>query len=219
MATPSNIDRFQIVRELGRGSQGVVYLATDPHLERQVAIKTLRMHLSKQPERQARLMQEARTVSKLQHPNIIPLYEAGEYEGLLYLVFEYVDGISLRDQIKKNGPFVVHTAIAMMTRILAGITCAHQEGVVHRDLSPSNVLIDKNEMPRIMDFGISVIVGDKKSQEKDISGTPCYMSPEHFSKSPIGPKSDIFSLGLIFYEMVIGRPAIEAETLVPAGNE
>ena len=145
----------------------MVYLATDPHLERQVAIKTLRMHLPKQSERQARLMQEARTVSKLQHPNIIPLYEAGEYEGLLYLVFEYVDGISLRDQIKKNGPFVVHTAIAMMTQILAGITCAHQQGVVHRDLSPSNVLIDKNEMPRIMDFGISVIVGDKKNQEKD----------------------------------------------------
>ena len=211
MAIPSSIDRFQIVRELGRGSQGVVYLATDPHLERQVAIKTLRTHLSMQSERRTRLMREARNVSKLQHPNIIPLYEAGEYEGLLYLVFEYVDGVSLRDQIKKNGPFVVHRAITMMSQILAGIASAHQERVVHRDLSPSNILIDKHEMPRIMDFGISVIVSDNKNSEKDISGTPCYMSPEHFSKSPIGPKSDIFSLGLIFYELIVGRPAIEAE--------
>jgi len=205
------IDRFQILKELGKGSQGVVYLASDPRLERQVAIKTLHKHFLKHGDKQELLMQEARTVSKLQHPNIIPLYEAGEYQGQLYLVFEFVDGMSFKDHLKKNGAFVVHRAITLMTNILDGIACAHEQGVVHRDLSPSNILIDKNGIPRIMDFGISVIVGSDKKPKMDIAGTPCYMSPEHFAKGSLCTQSDIFSLGLIFYEALVGNPAIQAD--------
>lgn len=211
MAIPSNIDRFQVIRELGKGSQGVVYLASDPRLERQVAIKTLHKRFSKEDDKQERLLREARTVSKLQHPNIIPLFEAGEYQGQLYLVFELIDGGSLKDEIGKNGTFVVHRAITLIRQVLDGISCAHEQGVVHRDLSPSNILIDRNNMPHIMDFGISVIVGTNGKPEKDIAGTPCYMSPEHFSKGSLCTQSDIFSLGLIFYEMLVGRPAIEAD--------
>ncbi len=211
MSIPSHIDRFKILKELGKGSQGVVYLASDPRLERYVAIKTLHRHYSKQGDKQDRLLQEARTVSKLQHPNIIPLYEAGEYNGQLYLVFEYIDGISLKEHIKQKGAFIVHLAIALMGQILDGISCAHEQGVVHRDLSPSNILIGKNNLPHIMDFGISVIVGANDKPAKEIAGTPCYMSPEHFSEGKICTQSDIFSLGLIFYEMLTGRPAIEAD--------
>lgn len=211
MQIPEKIDRFQVLKELGRGSQGVVYLASDPRLERRVAIKTLHKHLSGEGDRPARLLQEARTVSKLQHPNIIPVYEAGAYQGRPYLVFEYVDGISLKELIKKEGALVVHRSVNLMGQILEGISYAHQQGIVHRDLSPSNILIGSNGIPRIMDFGISIMADGDKHREVEMSGTPCYMSPEHFSETPVGPESDIFSLGLIFYEMLAGRPAIQAE--------
>ena len=211
MVIPAYIDRFKILSELGRGSQGVVYLASDPRLERNVAIKTLHKQTLIQKGKQDRLLSEAKTVSKLQHPNIIPLYEAGQDRDQLFLVFEYVDGISLKEQIRKSGAFVVHKAIRFMIQILDGISKAHEQGIVHRDLSPSNILIDKNGLPRIMDFGISVVVGKDCSPENDISGTPFYMSPEHFSRGGLCTQSDIFSLGLIFYEMLLAKPAIEAD--------
>ena len=211
MVMPTHIDRFMILKELGKGSQGVVYLAADSRLERQVAIKTLHKHSSLNDHRQDRLLQEARTVSKLQHPNIIPLYEAGEYNGQLYLVFEFIDGISLKEHLKRNGPLVVHKAVQLMIGILDGIACAHEQGVIHRDLSPSNVLIDQKGLPRIMDFGISVMAGSKEIPDRDIAGTPYYMSPEHFSEGSLVIQSDIFSLGLILYEILVGSPTIEAD--------
>ena len=208
------IGRFEVQRVLGKGSQGVVYLARDPKLDRHVAIKTIRVSSADLKKQQDLLMREAKLVSRVQHPNIIPLYEAGEDGGLLYLVFEYVDGLSLANTIKKNGAFPVSQAIDLIMQILSGIQNAHDQGIVHRDLSPSNILIDKNGLPRIMDFGISVMVGVDDSLRKDIAGTPCYMSPEHFSKNPVTPQSDIFSLGLIFYEMVLGHPAVQADNYV-----
>lgn len=214
MAIPKTIGRFEILKVLGKGSQGVVYLARDPRLDRFVAIKTIRVSSSRLKVQQDRLMREAKLVSRLQHPNIIPLYEAGEDEGVLYLVFEYVDGVNLGERIAKRVPIGVREAIDLMLQILAGIQHAHDQGIVHRDLSPSNILLDKNGLPRIMDFGISVMMGMDESMQKDVSGTPCYMSPEHFSKNPVTAQSDIFSLGLIFFELVLGHPAVQADNYV-----
>lgn len=214
MTHPKTIGRFDIVRVLGRGSQGVVYLARDPRLERHVAVKTIRVSSSSLKTQQDRLMREAKLVSRLQHPNIVPLYEAGEDDGLLFLVFEYVDGMSLAERIEKDGPIGVREAIDLMIQILAGIQNAHDQGIVHRDLSPSNILLDPNGLPRIMDFGISLMMGVEETLQKDVSGTPCYMSPEHFSKDPVTAQSDVFSLGLIFYEMVLGHPAVQADHYV-----
>jgi serine/threonine protein kinase len=211
MTMPEYIERFKVLRELGKGSQGIVYLASDPRLERNVAIKTLHRSSVVNQVRQERLLSEAKTVSKLQHPNIVPLYEAGQDQGLLYLVFEYVDGISLKEQMRSTGQYVVHRAIKLIMQILDGISCAHDQAIVHRDLSPSNIMIDKNGLPRIMDFGISVVIGKGAVKEKEIAGTPSYMSPEHFSKEGVCAQSDIFSSGLIFYEMLTARPAIEAD--------
>jgi eukaryotic-like serine/threonine-protein kinase len=211
MSMPEYIDRFKVLSELGKGSQGIVYLASDPRLERNVAIKTIHRQPVLNQGRQERLLSEAKTVSKLQHPNIVPLYEAGQDHGILYLVFEYVDGISLKSQMRSIGQYVVYKAIRLMIQILDGISCAHDQSIVHRDLSPSNIMIDKNGLPRIMDFGISVVMGKTACREKEIAGTPFYMSPEHFSKQGVCAQSDIFSLGLIFYEMLIARPAIEAD--------
>jgi len=211
VAIPSTIGRFIIERELGRGSQGVVFLARDPHLERRVAIKTLGVHLGPGDEKQEQLMREARTVGRLQHPNIITLYEAGQENCTPFLVFEYVEGESLRDLLRKQGPPPVHRTLRMMRKILSGIAFAHEAGVIHRDLSPANILLDGEETPRIVDFGLSILEG----KDADPAGTPCYMSPEHFSKGGPDPRSDIFSLGLILYEMLAGRPAFTAENHFP----
>lgn len=208
---PEKIGRFRIVKELGKGSQGVVFLAVDPQLGRQVAIKTLLLRSSSSNGHRERMLQEARTVSKLQHPNIIPVYEAGEQEKVPYLVFEYVEGVPLKDLIRQNGGLVVHRAVHLMRQILEGISYAHEQGVIHRDISPSNILVDKNDVPRIMDFGISVMTGTEAGPQRDLSGTPCYMSPEHFSNQPLGPQADVFSIGLVFYEMLTGQVAIQAE--------
>jgi eukaryotic-like serine/threonine-protein kinase len=208
---PEKIGRFRIVKELGKGSQGVVFLAVDPQLDRQVAIKTLLLRSSHNNGQRERILQEARTVSKLQHPNIIPVYEVGEQEQVPYLVFEYVDGVSLKDLIRQNGGLVVHRALQLMRQILEGISYAHEQGVIHRDITPSNILVNKNDVPRIMDFGISVLTLPEAGAKRDFSGTPCYMSPEHFSNQPLSPQADLFSIGLVFYEMLTGQAAIQAE--------
>lgn len=220
---PEKIGRFKVLGELGKGSQGVVYLATDPNLDRQVAIKTIHLRPSRNGTQRLMILREAKTVSKLQHPNIIAVYEAGESQDGPYVVFEYVDGISLRDLIRKNGGLGVDRAVNLMKQILEGISYAHELGTVHRDISPSNILISKNGVPRIMDFGVSIKTGPDTVSKGDVSGTPCYMSPEHFSEKGTGPQSDIFSLGLVFYEMLTGRPAIRAEndfaTMYKIANE
>jgi serine/threonine protein kinase len=211
MAIPTNIGRFKVLRELGQGSQGVVYLAQDPRLEREVAIKTLAANFPSDSDGQSRLMQEARTVSKLQHPNIIPVYEAGEYQGKPYLVFECVQGITLRDLIGKEGAINPPRALKLMQQIIDGVAYAHQQGVIHRDLKPANIMINKEEVPRIMDFGIAIMARTSRNGEVKLAGTPRYMSPEHFSSKAIGPHSDVFSLGLIFHEMLTGQPVIRAD--------
>jgi len=207
---PNAIGKFRILRLLGKGSQGAVYLATDPDLERQVAVKVPLRPANPQDAPVRGPLHEARIVSKLHHPNIVQIYEAGEHEGRPYLVFEYVEGLSLRDLLKKQRTLSVSAALNLIRQIIDGIGSAHQQGVVHRDLSPANIMIAKNGSPRVMDFGISNLFG-KKSASSELSGTIRYMSPEHFSDKPIGPASDVFSLGLIFYEMLVGTPAIDGE--------
>jgi serine/threonine protein kinase len=221
---PERIGRFKVLKELGKGSQGVVYLANDPQLDRNVAIKTIHLRPSRDSkEQQQVIIREARTVSKLQHPNIIAVYEAGESEDGPYVVFEYVDGVSLRNLVKGNGGLSVGQASKLMSQILEGIAYAHEQGVVHRDISPANILVSRNGIPRIMDFGVSIKTGGEGGMPRDISGTPCYMSPEHFSVRNMGPQSDIFSLGLVLYEMLTGKPAVRADnefaTMYKIANE
>ena len=161
---------------------------------------------------QSNFLQEARTVSKLQHPNIVPIFEAGEHEGTPYLVFEYVDGISLLELIEKKDSLTVPRAVALMRQILDGVGYAHQQRIVHRDLKPANILVSKKGVPRVMDFGLSRTAGDGDESGHELKGTLQYMSPEHFSETPvIGPGSDVFALGLILYEMLTLTPAITGE--------
>ena len=220
----SKIGRFDIRRELGRGAQSVVYLAWDPQLEREVAVKTL--HFSA-PERKdnAALLAEARAVSRLRHPGIVPVFEAGEEDGDLYLVFEYMPGESLGTLMRRRGALPAPEAAQLMLSILTALAAAHAEGIVHRDLKPSNVLLDARGEPRVMDFGIARRVDDAKAGQ-GLSGTPGYMAPEYIRAREVGPANDVFAAGVILIEMLSGtrlirerdpRVAMERTATTPIG--
>ncbi len=208
------IGRFRIVRLLGKGNQSEVYLAHDSHLDRQVAIKTLFFaDAADRATKMQSLLKEARTVGKLSHPNIIPLYDAGELEGQPYLVFEYVEGRTLADALRADGPLPPARAAEIAAQVLDAIACAHGQGIVHRDLKPSNIILDGNGTPRVMDFGIAAQVSGEGAQEAGLTGTPAYMAPEYVRDQQFGPRSDIFALGLVLHEMLTGKPAIRGRRL------
>ena len=205
------IGRFQIVRELGRGSQSVVYLAHDPHLQREVAIKTLHFSLP-DPQKNQQLLAEARIVSQLRHPNIVPIFEAGEEGGDIYLVFEYVAGSNLGDYLATGGRLSPVKAIAIMLPVLDAIAHAHSAGIIHRDLKPSNILIDQQGLPRVMDFGIAARVEASGKDGESLMGTPSYMAPEYVERRESSERSDVFSAGLVFYELLTGQRAVRGSS-------
>jgi eukaryotic-like serine/threonine-protein kinase len=205
---PEYIGRFKIIKELGKGSQGIVYLASDKQLERHVAIKTIQLEKST-PKIKQQLLVEARTIAKLQHPNIITLYEMDEHLGTPYLVFEYVDGQTLKEYLIKKGKLNTKQTINILSPLLNAIAYAHKSGVIHRDLNPSNILITQSDTPRLMDFGIATLLGQRHGD--GIWGTFKYMSPEQCNNQNISTTSDIFSLGLILFELISGKRAIDAD--------
>jgi len=209
---PDHIGRFKIIKELGKGSHGIVYLAADKQLERNVAIKTIQLDKST-PRIKQQLLTEARTIAKLQHPNIITLFEMDEHLGTPYLVFEYVDGVSLKDFLIKKARLNSKDTINILAPLLNAIAYAHKRGVIHRDLNPANIIITAQDKPRLMDFGIATLLGQRnnESNEEGIWGTFKYMSPEQCNNEKITPASDIFSLGLILFEMTYGKQAIQAD--------
>ncbi|HEX8963885.1 MAG TPA: HDOD domain-containing protein [Rhodocyclaceae bacterium] len=210
---PQTIGRFEIRRELGRGAQSVVYLAWDPQLQRDVAIKTMHFATAEAGQNAA-LLAEARTISKLRHPNVVPIFDAGEQGGDPYLVFEYVEGRSLADALKADGAMPSGKAAEMMRQVADALAQAHAQGIIHRDLKPSNILIDARGTPRVMDFGIAVkIAGDAPEAQKGLSGTPFYMAPEYVTKQVISAKNDVFAAGLILLEMLTGKRAIQGDSL------
>ncbi len=218
MKAPSQIGRFKILGELGDGPLGVVYLASDPKRESRVAIRVLKSRADSGGNR-AEALEEIRTIIKLQHPHIVPLCEVGEYEKRPYLVFGYVEGSTLRDLMQKEAPLSNPRAGRLMQQIVAGMVDAHEKGVVHRALRPSSILIEQEDHPHIMDFGVSLLSNGASESDSCHAGTPCYLSPEQVTGKTIGPQTDIFALGLILYEMLVGESAIAAENLLAASHK
>ncbi|MCG7928219.1 MAG: HDOD domain-containing protein, partial [Candidatus Thiodiazotropha taylori] len=199
------IGRFQVGKELGSGNQGTVYLCHDSQLERQVAIKLLDKVLQ-----DASFRDEARTMSKLQHPNIVSIYEAGEHKGTPFLVFEYAQGKLLSDHIQGE-PLELPLALKVFEGLLDGMSQAHRAGIVHRDLKPSNIVIGEDKQPKIMDFGIARLLSEAKGPDKQLIGTPRYLAPEYIQAGEVGPQADVFALGLILDEMLTGMPVFSGQ--------
>ena len=206
--TEKTIGRFEVVRELGRGAQGVVYLAVDPRLDRQVAIKTLRAGTATQNDK---LLREAKTVSNLQHPNIIPLYDLGSAEGAPYLVYAYIEGETLSQLLKRTGALSMASAARIVADVLDALSSAHGQGVMHLDIKPSNVMIAADGQHLVMDFGIARSIQQGPDGSGEINGTPQYMAPETISAQGAEFRSDLFSAGVMLYEMVTGTPVVTGE--------
>jgi len=194
------IDRFRVERLLGEGNQGSVYLCHDPQLERRVAVKLLNKALQESAFRG-----EARTMSKLQHPNIVSIYEAGQHQGTPYLVFEYVEG-NLLSELIGGKPLEQARVLGIFQGLLEGVAQAHRAGIVHRDLKPSNIIISTDQVPKIMDFGIARLLSEGKGADSRLIGTPRYLAPEYIQRGEVGPEVDVFALGLILDEMLTGMP-------------
>jgi TolB-like protein len=196
---------FRLLREIGRGGMGVVYLAEDTRLGRYVALKALPPYLGVGPEAKQRFAAEARAVSALDHPNIATLYEIDETEaGQLYMAFAYYEGETLDARIAR-GPLPVDEAAGIATRIAAGLAAAHAGGIIHRDVKPSNVLLTEGGEVKLLDFGVAKAVGEEVTREGVRLGTVAYMSPEQASGAPVDVRSDLWSLGVVMYEMLTGE--------------
>lgn len=207
------LGRFRILSLLGKGGMGVVYLAEDETLRREVALKVLSRDSASDPERRRRLLQEARAAAAVGHPNIAAIYEVGESDGLLYIAMERVLGESLRTRIAR-GPIPIEEATAIARQILDGLAIAHHEGIVHRDMKPDNVMVDANNRVKLLDFGLAKYwrkssetteSGANQTEEGRLLGTPSYMSPEQAAGLPLDARSDVFSFGVVFYEMATGE--------------
>ena len=201
------LGRFELKRVLGEGAQATVWLGFDARLEREVAVKLMRDHAAADPLAVNQWLQEARSVSRLTHPNIVPVFEADVHAQQPYLVFEYVAGPTLAQHVKAQGALPAHQAVAMLLGVLDALEAAHAAGVVHRDLKPSNILIDAAGRARVMDFGIAARLHDPGNLDQ-VVGTPGYMSPEATQGGLPTATMDVFSAGLVLVEMLSGEKLI-----------
>jgi hypothetical protein len=212
--TPGQIilERYRVVALSGRGGMGEVYRAEDLTLSQVVAIKFLPEALSQDAAALARFHSEVRTARQVSHPNVCRVFDIGEAEGSLFLTMEYVDGEDLASVVRRIGRLSPERATEIARQICAGLAAAHERGVIHRDLKPANVMLDGAGKIRITDFGLASIAASIKGAEAR-AGTPAYMSPEQLAGREVTTKSDIYSLGLILYEILTGKRVFEATTL------
>lgn len=207
---PPNIDRFVIKDVLGKGAQGIVYLAQDPELDRKVAIKSVSLKNGFQQQQDIdNLLQEARTVSKLQHANIVSIYDVGNDAMNPYLVLEYVEGETLQAQL--NNTLSEQQVIHIMRDVLNGVAAAHRLGIIHCDLKPANIMITSDGEAKVADFGLALLADHQPEDQSQLAGTPQYMAPEYIETRQHQTVSDVFSLGLIFYQLLTGKLAVDGE--------
>lgn len=205
---PSKIGAFDIIRQIGAGGMGAVYLAHDTELDRQVAIKVIREEVHDQ-EVLDRFFREARAAAALRHPNIITIYACGQHEHQPFMVMEFVEGESFADIIRSRRNLPLADKLAYIEQVCAGLHFAHRAGIVHRDIKPANIMVDRHGMVRILDFGIARIEGSAMTQDGALVGSLNYMSPEQMLGRSIDFRSDIFSVGSVSYELICYQQAFK----------
>ena len=207
----TKVSHYEIISKIGAGGMGEVYLAEDSQLDRKVALKFLPSHLSQNEASRARFTREAKAAAKLDHPNIVPVYEVGEFQGRPFFAMAHIEGQTLREVIKQ-GKLSVADAVDLTMQICEGLNEAHSAGVVHRDIKPANIIIDKKGKPRLLDFGLATVAGQEKlTKTGSTFGTASYMSPEQVQGQKVDHRSDIFSVGVVLYEMIAGRLPFKGE--------
>ncbi len=208
-------ERYKIIDTLGEGGMANIYLAEDIILQRKVAVKVLRFDLQKDPQTVQRFQREALSTSELSHPNIVSVFDVDSDHGIPYMVMEYVSGPNLKDYIHDHSPLEITKVIRIMDQILSAMTLAHQHNMIHRDLKPQNILMDPKGNIKIADFGIAVALNQNAiTQTNSAMGSVHYMSPEQARGGVVTKQSDIYSLGIILYELISGQVPFGGETAV-----
>lgn len=206
MMSIQTVGRYEITGELGRGAMGVVYKALDPTIGRTVALKTMRLdvHGLDAQEMVRRFQNEARAAGVLNHPNIVTIYDAGEQDGIFYIAMEFIEGTTLHELLAEKRVLATDEVLQLTRQICRGLDYAHSNGIVHRDIKPANIMITANGSVKIMDFGIAKS-GGQVTNTGQVLGTPNYMAPEQVKGRQLDGRSDLFSLGVILYEMLTGE--------------
>src|SRR5277367_2814705 len=218
MTTGLKAGRYEIIGELGRGAMGVVYKATDPVIGRTVAVKTIKLSeegtgLSR-PELLTRFQTEARAAGLLTHPNIVVVFDAGEEDGLYYITMELVEGKSLQAHLDGGMAFALPRVLRIMEQTCSALQFAHERNVIHRDIKPANLMLTADDTVKITDFGTAKILQFGTAQQTThVMGTPSYMSPEQVKGRPVDGRSDIFSLGVMLYEMLTGEKPFPGQSI------
>src|ERR1700751_2732606 len=206
--------RYRIIRNLGAGGMADVYLAEDQELGRRVAIKILNDRHAADDSFIERFRREAKNAAGLSHPNIVSIYDRGEAEGTYYIAMEYLDGRSLKELIVGRGPAPVNVALEYTRQMLAALRFAHRHGIVHRDIKPHNVLVDGEGRVKVTDFGIARAGTSQMTETGSIVGAAQYLSPEQARGGEVDPRSDLYSLGVVLYELLTGNTPFDGETPV-----
>jgi hypothetical protein len=208
--------RYEIEELVGTGGMSSVYRARDGVLERRVALKVLHEHFSADPEYVERFRREARAIARLNHPNIVTVIDRGEFEKRQFIVFEHIPGENLKEVLEREGQLPVAQALALTHQIARGLAFAHQQGVVHRDVKPQNVLLDESGTAKVTDFGIarSLDPGEELTQTGTLLGTSDYIAPEQASGQPVDARSDQYSLGVLLYELLTGEVPYPADSFM-----
>jgi len=218
-ATPdiTNLGRYQVTYILGKGAMGTVYKGVDPAINRPVALKTIRLDFVSDPEELAelkeRLHREAQAAGKLSHPNIVTIYDVGSEGSLQYIAMEYLEGQTLEELIKKKVRFNYRIIAQIISQICAAMEYAHEYGIVHRDIKPANIMVLSDYRIKVMDFGIARVDSNSMTKTGIAMGTPNYISPEQLKGVEIDRRADLFSLGVVMYEMLLGRRPFKGENL------
>jgi serine/threonine-protein kinase len=210
------LGRYEVVKELGRGAMGIVYLGQDPKIRRNVAIKTMRLD-EVDPDQLAevkeRFFREAESAGRLNHPNIVTIFDAGEEQELAYIAMEVLEGVDLKDYCKKDTLLSVKQTLDIVAKVADALDYAHSQSIVHRDIKPANIMLMKDGTPKVTDFGIARITSSSKTQTGVVLGTPSYMSPEQLAGTKVDGRSDLFSLGVVLYEMLTGEKPFQGDSV------
>jgi len=215
VAVLKQLGKYQIVEVIGKGAMGVVYKGYDPVLERPVALKTVRkeqVDLELAAQIIARFKNEALASSRLNHPAIVGIYDYGENKQLAFIAMEFVEGRGLRDFLARQERFGLQDVMSIMSQLLDALDFAHENGVVHRDVKPANIIMTPKGRVKVADFGIARIESSNLTQTGAIMGTPAYMSPEQYAGQQVDRRSDIFSCGVVLYELLTGKKPFEGPT-------
>jgi serine/threonine protein kinase len=212
----STLGRYKVISEIGQGAMGVVYKAVDPIIDRTVAIKTINLNLSRQEleEYEARFQQEIKAAGRLNHPNIVTIYDVGKTDQVAYMAMEFLEGQELKDIIASGKLLAADQVVDITSQVADGLWFAHQQNIVHRDVKPSNIMVMKGGIAKITDFGIARLPNSAvKTMTGLILGSPRYMSPEQVIGKTIDARSDIFSLGVVLYEALTGMAPFDGDNV------